>query len=403
MAEESENTFEDQELVRFCTRVEKTSLRAVIDKIGIAVSKKTWEDYNSRKSGMLVEIIAGQESELREKAQRALNEMAEVGGPKKNVQLILSALAEWNVKLPEGFAGLAAPNIAAWCYVNLPGEKWLMLRTRARTRSYRPGEWKVYELEFDTPPSEGRMKASIDELQKAMSKFFTDHEQRGQHCRSDCFTVGKDETVIFKLTDHPEANEIWDDEKNDFKSTDDRSAFRVVASFEYDANRLSIYYPDATKSRARQLAHTLSSAIFGKNFRHATQIVYDISGLLRKTELPSEPSLGLNSAQVVGLDIDLDNSRKRRRSYFEEDGDLAATIKAELLDRMDDISSVKVVRAHIRLEFCTAGQKRSHRTFVVSSNGVAGWKTISTDMRNVFVAYAKKINIVANEDNTNAN
>ena len=398
MAEESENQLEDQELAKICARIEKKRLRAVIDKIGIEVGEEIWEEYSSRKSGKLIEIIAGQEPELKAKALRVLNEIAEVGRNKKNAQVILSSLGGWNIALPEGFTDLTVPNMAAWCRLNLPHDKWLMLRTRAGTRNYRPGEWKVYELEFDAPPPEGSMKSKVVALQDAMAKFFTDHEQRGQHCRSDCFTVEKEETVIFKLTDHPDANEVWDDEENDFKSTDERSAFRVVVSFDYAAHRLGIYYPDATNQRVGQLANKLSKTVFGNNFRHAEQVAYDISSLLQKTKLPSAPSLGVIAARVVGLDVELGNSKKSRRSYFEEEGDLATAIKTELLDGMDDISCVKAVRAHIRLEFGGDGQKRSHRTFVVSSNGVAGWKSVSAGKRNVFLAYAKKIKIVVNND-----
>ena len=402
MAEESKNQLEDHELVSLCARIEKGRLREVLNKIGILVNDEIWAEYSSRKSGKLVEIIAGQEPEQKAKGQRVLNEIGKVGTNKKNALVILSALGEWKVTLPEGFSALSAHNMAAWCYVSLPPEKWLMLRTRSVTRNYRPGEWKVYELEFDAPPPEGSLKASIAALQGAMEKFFTDREQRGQHCRSDCFTVGKEETVIFKLTDHPDANEVWDDKENDFKSTDARSAFKVVVSFEYDANRLSIYYPDTTKQRVGQLANALSETVFGSNFRHAEQVVYDVSGFLRKTKLPSEPALGVNSARVVGLDVELDGSKKRRRSYFEEEDDLAATIKSELIDKMGDTSRIKVVRAQVRLEFGAAGQKRSHRTFTVSRDGVSGWKNVSADMRNVFLAYAKKINIIVDEDDTDA-
>ena len=164
--------------------------------------------------------------------------------------------------------------------------------------------------------------------------------------------------------------------------------------------RLSIYYPDVAKQRIAQIANAFSSKAFGSNFRHAEQVLYDISSLLRKTELPGEPALGVKSARVVGLDLELDNSKKRRRSYFEEEQNLAQVIRNELGKTILDDSEVKVVRAYVRLEFTSGNSRR--RTFTVSPTGVNGWKTVSSETRSIFLGYAKKIGLVANGDNSNA-
>ena len=398
--ESSKNHLEDQEFVRFCSQVEKGMLRNVLDKLGVAIDENLWDSYGYRNGGVLVELIAGQNPEVRENAQRALNEIAAVGGRKKLSHLILKSLEDWGVGMPEGFGELTAPNMASWCYINLPQGRWHTLSIRAETKNYKPGEWQVFELEFDTPPEDGSLKNSIDGLQDVMSKTIMSLEHRGDHCRSDCFTVDREETVIFKLTDHPDANEVWSNEEDNFKSMDEKAAFRIVVSFDYDSSRLSIYYPDVAKQRITQIADAFSSKAFGSNFRHAEQVLYDISSLLRKTDLPGEPALGVKAAKVVGLDLELDKSKKRRRSYFEEEQNLAQVIRDELGETTLNDSEVKVVRAHVRLVFTSCGNSH-HRTFSVSSTGVKGWKTVSSEMRSIFLGYAKKIGLVDNGDNSN--
>ena len=398
--ESSKNLLEDQEFVSFCSRVEKGMLRKVLEKLRVTIDEHLWDSYGYRNGGVLIELIAGQNPEVRDKAQRALNEIASVGR-KKLSHLILKSLNDWGVKIPEGFGELTAPNMASWCYVNLPPEEWHKLSIRAETKNHRPGEWHVFELEFDTPPEDGSLKNAIDGLQDVMSETIMSLEHRGDHCRSDCFTVDREETVIFKLTDHPDANEVWSNEEDNFRSMNEKAAFRIVVSFDYDSCRLSIYYPDVAKQRISQIANAFSSKAFGSNFRHAEQVLYTISSLLRKTELPGEPALGVKSARAVGLDLELDNSKKRRRSYFEEEQNLAQVIRNELGETILDDSEVKVVRAHVRLEFTSCGNSH-HRTFTVSPTGVKGWKTVSSEMRGIFLGYAKKIGLVANGDNSNA-
>ena len=354
--ESSKNLLEDQEFVSFCSRVEKGMLRKVLEKLRVTIDEHLWDSYGYRNGGVLIELIAGQNPEVRDKAQRALNEIASVGR-KKLSHLILKSLDDWGVKIPEGFGELTAPNMASWCYVNLPPEEWHKLSIRAETKNHRPGEWHVFELEFDTPPEDGSLKNAIDGLQDVMS-----------------------ETIMSLMNE--------------------KAAFRIVVSFDYDSCRLSIYYPDVAKQRISQIANAFSSKAFGSNFRHAEQVLYDISSLLRKTELPGEPALGVKSARVVGLDLELDNSKKRRRSYFEEEQNLAQVIRNELGETILDDSEVKVVRAYVRLEFTSGNSRR--RTFTVSPTGVNGWKTVSSETRSIFLGYAKKIGLVANGDNSNA-
>ena len=229
--ESSKNLLEDQEFVSFCSRVEKGMLRKVLEKLRVTIDEHLWDSYGYRNGGVLIELIAGQNPEVRDKAQRALNEIASVGR-KKLSHLILKSLNDWGVKIPEGFGELTAPNMASWCYVNLPPEEWHKLSIRGETKNHRPGEWHVFELEFDTPPEDGSLKNAIDGLQDVMSKTIMSLEHRGDHCRSDCFTVDREETVIFKLTDHPDANEVWSNEEANSRSMNATAGSRIVDSID---------------------------------------------------------------------------------------------------------------------------------------------------------------------------
>ena len=68
--ESSKNLLEDQEFVSFCSRVEKGMLREVLDRLGVTIDEHLWDSYGYRNGGVLIELIAGQNPEVRDKAQR---------------------------------------------------------------------------------------------------------------------------------------------------------------------------------------------------------------------------------------------------------------------------------------------------------------------------------------------
>ena len=399
MAEEQQ--IEDHEVVATCGNILKSQLETILKKAGVVLDEDMWGEYNRQNRGVLAKILSAQETEIRENAIRSISEVRSVGR-KKQIPLMVKSLEEWGVEKPEGYEAMAAVKLAAWCKITLKADQWSKLRQRAEYRNVSPGEWWVMEVEFDgDAPQPGCLDAAGEALQQEMEAMVSSLEQRGHHCRRDCFTVGDEETVIFKLTDYPEADEKWSDDEQDFKSSEGCSAFRIVVSFDFKACKLSILHQAGTRHNAERIGFGILKKAFGSKVRRARKINYTFDKLLKESGLPSAPDMGITSATVVGLDLELAGRKDRRRSYFEGSGGLSNAIRAEL-GAVVDADDTRVVRAHIKIMFGDGGRNHE-RTFRISANGgVAGWKNVSCDLRDKFIEYARSIGIVADANDQDA-
>lgn len=402
MPEEAESELEPIQLDDIVRRVGNEFLEPVFRRIGIALDDG-WKSANARNIQPLVDAAQQLDEDDREKLGVALKEIALVGREKKRVATMLSALHEWSVSIPDGFESWTSPKMAAWCFATLTSVQWSQLKRRAEVGSYSPGEWRSYDLQFTEAPEIGRLKACHTALERIMESEISKSEYRGHHCRSECYQVDSDEYVIFKLTDHVSANDVWDEETQDFKPTELSNAFRIVCAFDYENNRLSIHYPESTPTKCAVLSTAFADGIFGASgYTHLQPVIYKIDKLLGKWKLPAATELGVKGAYVVGIEIMLDGNKRRRRAYYEDSLNLADQMKEELGEDTLRSDDTRVIRANIRVNYLNQKGTPAQRTFVMSGSTIGGLKEANPQVRKMFKAYVEKIGLVAGNADSDA-
>lgn len=394
---------EHHEVNEIVKRIDKELLEKFFEKLGVTELDEDWKKSNSRNIKPLCDALAKQPDSVQEEVGMALEEISPVGREGKNIPVIMSALSDMGLEPPQGFEEWNAPRMATWCWINLSEPQWARLKGRALINNYSPGEWKSFDLAFKEEPERGRIEAKKEELMSALAKAISSREYRGHHCRCECYVIAERENVVFKLTDHKSADEVWDEAAQDFKPTEGSKAFKVVLSFDYDTYRMSILYT-SNPQRCKELSYVLADALFGKDgYKRIEEVRYTISQFKDKSRLPSMPSVGIKSATVVGLDLLLEGSKKRRRSYFEAERDLQDAIRQEAHEDVIAQESTTVQRVTIRITYDSEKKKDVTRTFRISECSISGLMAAPKKIQKAFKAYMAKHGITKVKDGCNKN
>ena len=394
---------EHHEVNEIVKRINKDLLEKFFTKLGLDGLDEDWKKSNTRNIQPLCDALAKQSDALQEEVGMALEEISPVGRECKNIPVIMTALEDMEIAMPEGFADWNAPCMATWCWLNMTPFQWARLKGRALINNYSPGEWKSFDLALNNDPERGLIKKHETDLMKAIVKAISSREYRGHHCRCECYTVGDKENIVFKMTDHKSADEFWNDEEQDFKPTEGSKAFKIVLSFDYDNYRMSILYT-SNPARCKELSTILADALFGKDgYKRIDEVRYTISQFKDKSTLPSMPEVGIKSATVIGLDLLLDGSRRRRRSYFEADRDLQNAIRAEFHETIIGKETTTVQRVTIRITYDSHKKTDVTRTFKISECSIGGLMSAPRRIQKAFKEYMRKYGITKGEDADNCN
>lgn len=394
---------EHHEINEIVKRIDIKLLEQLFERLRVEGLDEEWKKSTSRNIKPLCEALEKMPESVQEEVGVTLEEIAPVGRESKNIPVILSTLGDMHMTTPEGFGEWNVARMATWCWLNMKEPQWGRLRGRALINNFNPGEWKSFDLQFEQDPQRGLIEEHKAQLETAIVKAISRTEYRGRHCKSECYNVGDKENIVFKLTDHKSADEFWDDAAQDFKPTENAKAFKVVLSFDYDTFRMSILYTSNPK-RCKELSSILADAIFGQDgYKRIDEVQYSISQFKDKSKLPSMPSVGIKSATVIGLDILLDNSKKRRRSYFEADRDLQQTIKEELNSDLLNLDTTTVQRVTIRITYDSAKKSDVPRTFRISESSIGGLMSAPKAIQKAFKEYMRKHGITKSPDENDTN
>ncbi len=394
---------EHHEVNEIVKRIDQKLLEQLFERLHIEGLDEEWKKSSKRNIKPLCDALAKLPDEIQDEVGLTLEEIAPVGRENKNIPVILSTLYEMRKETPDGFDEWNAAQMATWSWLNLEPVQWGRLRGRALINNFNPGEWKSFDLQFEQDPQRGLIEERKTQLEKAIVKSISHREYRGRHCKSECYTVGDKENIVFKLTDHKSADEFWSEESQDFKPTDNLKAFKVVLSFDYDTYRMSILYTSNPRG-CRELSSVLADAIFGADgYKRIDEVRYTISQFKNKSKLPPLPDAGIKTATVIGLDILLDNTKKRRRSYFEAERDLQATIKEELSDDLLNRDTTTVQRVTIRITYDSAKKNDVPRTFRISETSIGGLMSAPKKVQKGFKEYMRKYGITKSPDENDPN
>ena len=394
---------EQHEINEIVKRIDNKLLEQLFERLGVVDLDEEWKKSTNRNIKPLCDALAKLPDSVQDEVGLTLEEMAPVGRENKNIPVIIATLADMHKETPAGFGEWNAARMATWSWLNLNELQWGRLRGRALINNFNPGEWKSFDLQFEDEPKRGLLTERKAVLEKAIVKAISRSEYRGRHCKSECYNVGDRENIVFKLTDHKSADEFWDDAVQDFKPTETSKAFKVVLSFDYDNYRMSILYTSNPK-QCKVLSGVLADALFGEGgYKRIEEVRYTISQFKDKSKLPSMPSVGIKSATVIGLDILLDGSKKRRRSYFEADRDLQETIKEELSADLLNLESTIVQRVMIRITYDSDKKSDVPRTFKISETSIGGLMSAPKKVQKAFKEYMRKHGITKTDDEDNGN
>lgn len=374
-----------ENLNKIVTRVRQDLLAAFFLHEGIVLDE-SWKEFSSRNLQPLLDAFQRISKEAWEEAGRSIEKLARVGMNTKNLPMMVAALAEWKVKPPDDLATLSAANLAAWACVHLSTDRWQDLERRAEINAQPRGEWRFYNLDLESDQAETAVSSKRKALETAISKSVIDREFRGYGCEGECYTVGEAEYMIIRLTDYPERGDHWSADEKRFKPSDDPMAFRIVFVFERDCHRLGILH-DGSAERCAELSRTFSTTVFGR-FSRVEPVKYDLSSLRRKSALPAAEYLGIKSAKIIGMELWLDGSRARRRSYYELSRDIQAVMAAELPNAgvvADDKTLVK--RVTIQITYETRRGPNTAKSFTVSEGSIGGISDPNHGIGKAFKAY----------------
>ena len=396
---------EQHEINDIVRRIKRETLEQLFVKLGIEGLDDGWKKSKCRDIKPLCDALAKLPEEEQDEIGETLEKIAPVGKDKKNIPVILCALDDMGVKFPEDLPEEKPAEIACWCFNNLTTPQWKLICLRTEINNHTPGEWKSYDLEFDEPPKPGLVAGRQAEIEKAVKQIMTRKEFRGRHCKSQCYTVGMKDNIMLKVTDHKTDDEIWDDEAQDFKELPGAMSFKIVFSFDNEMGRVSILHTRQTKMY-KDLCKAFADAVFGKDgYRHMSEVKYAIQQFKEKSKLPSLPEHGIREVTIIGLDLLLDGSRKRRRSYFEAERDLQTTIAEEVSKGLLQSENTLVQRVLIRIMYDTKKKSNVTRTLRISETSIANITSAPKDVQKAWKEYMKihDITIPKNENNAVAN
>lgn len=381
-------------------RLGKDAIVELFRKLSVEVDAD-WAESEKKDLARLAKTLSQLPEERQDEIGRIFDDILEVGGTKSQIPVIMGALEDFGVTPPEHFEHASAPVRAAWCYVNLERRQWMCLRHRTANTNLKKSEWKHFGLAFPEPPEMGCVAAAQKKLEKNLVTAIRKAEHRGHHCRSDCYAVESREIIIFKLTDHPDAKDVWDDNLQDFRPSDNHLAFRIVLSFDHESERMAIHHPSNPKLCAR-LSRIFADTIFGKDgYSDLSEVFYNLNYFRNKSQLPPSPKHGILNARVTGLELYLEGSKDRRRTYYEHDRDIREVLKAEVPTDVFRAATVHGVTMRLSCRD-TVRDRISERNVRLGESSVSGISTATTAVQKCVKAYLDELGVSQYVNNPSA-
>ena len=381
-------------------RLGKDAIVELFRKLSVEVDAD-WAESEKKDLARLAKTLSQLPEERQDEIGRIFDDILEVGGTKSQIPVIMGALEDFGVTPPEHFEHASAPVRAAWCYVNLERRQWMCLRHRTANTNLKKSEWKHFGLAFPEPPEMGCVAAAQKKLEKNLVTAIRKAEHRGHHCRSDCYAVESREIIIFKLTDHPDAEDVWDDNLQDFRPSDNHLAFRIVLSFDHESERMAIHHPSNPKLCAR-LSRIFADTIFGKDgYSDLSEVFYNLNYFRNKSQLPPSPKHGILNARVTGLELYLEGSKDRRRTYYEHDRDIREVLKAEVPTDVFRAATVHGVTMRLSCRD-TVRNRISERNVRLGESSVSGISTATTAVQKCVKAYLDELGVSQYVNNPSA-
>lgn len=381
-------------------RLGKDAIVELFRKLSVEVDAD-WAESEKKDLARLAKTLSQLPEERQDEIGRIFDDILEVGGTKSQIPVIMGALEDFGVTPPEHFEHASAPVRAAWCYVNLERRQWMCLRHRTANTNLKKSEWKHFGLAFPEPPEMGCVAAAQKKLEKNLVTAIRKAEHRGHHCRSDCYAVESREIIIFKLTDHPDAEDVWDDNLQDFRPSDNHLAFRIVLSFDHESERMAIHHPSNPKLCAR-LSRIFADTIFGKDgYSDLSEVFYNLNYFRNKSQLPPSPKHGILNARVTGLELYLEGSKDRRRTYYERDRDIREVLKAEVPTDVFRAATVHGVTMRLSCRD-TVRDRISDRNVRLGESSVSGISTATTAVQKCVKAYLDELGVSQYVNNPSA-
>lgn len=381
-------------------RLGKDAIVELFRKLSVEVDAD-WAESEKKDLARLAKTLSQLPEERQDEIGRIFDDILEVGGTKSQIPVIMGALEDFGVTPPEHFEHASAPVRAAWCYVNLERRQWMCLRHRTANTNLKKSEWKHFGLAFPEPPEMGCVAAVQKKLEKNLVTAIRKAEHRGHHCRSDCYAVESREIIIFKLTDHPDAEDVWDDNLQDFRPSDNHLAFRIVLSFDHESERMAIHHPSNPKLCAR-LSRIFADTIFGKDgYSDLSEVFYNLNYFRNKSQLPPSPKHGILNARVTGLELYLEGSKDRRRTYYEHDRDIREVLKAEVPTDVFRAATVHGVTMRLSCRD-TVRDRISERNVRLGESSVSGISTATTAVQKCVKAYLDELGVSQYVNNPSA-
>ena len=381
-------------------RLGKDAIVELFRKLSVEVDAD-WAESEKKDLARLAKTLSQLPEERQDEIGRIFDDILEVGGTKSQIPVIMGALEGFGVTPPEHFEHDSAPVRAAWCYVNLERRQWMCLRHRTANTNLKKSEWKHFGLAFPEPPEMGCVAAAQKKLEKNLVTAIRKAEHRGHHCRSDCYAVESREIIIFKLTDHPDAEDVWDDNLQDFRPSDNHLAFRIVLSFDHESERMAIHHPSNPKLCAR-LSRIFADTIFGKDgYSDLSEVFYNLNYFRNKSQLPPSPRHGILNARVTGLELYLEGSKDRRRTYYEHDRDIREVLKAEVPTDVFRAATVHGVTMRLSCRD-TVRDRISERNVRLGESSVSGISTATTAVQKCVKAYLDELGVSQYVNNPSA-
>ncbi len=381
-------------------RLGKDAIVELFRKLSVEVDAD-WAESEKKDLARLAKTLSQLPEERQDEIGRIFDDILEVGGTKSQIPVIMGALEDFGVTPPEHFEHASAPVRAAWCYVNLERRQWMCLRHRTANTNLKKSEWKHFGLAFPEPPEMGCVAAAQKKLEKNLVTAIRKAEHRGHHCRSDCYAVESREIIIFKLTDHPDAEDVWDDNLQDFRPSDNHLAFRIVLSFDHESERMAIHHPSNPKLCAR-LSRIFADTIFGKDgYSDLSEVFYNLNYFRNKSQLPPSPKHGILNARVTGLELYLEGSKDRRRTYYEHDRDIREVLKAEVPTDVFRAATVHGVTMRLSCRD-TVRDRISERNVRLGESSVSGISTATTAVQKCVKAYLDELGVSQYVNNPSA-
>ncbi len=391
-------TYKMNEIVK---KIDTYVLEALFQKLGVSMPNEGWKAFTCRNPQPLYAAIAALPAESRNALGEALVGIAPVADEKSNIQVIRTLLRKDNIELPENVDSFNVATLAAWCYATRSEAFWRELVKRTEVNAKKRSEWTCFDLKFKEEPARGLIAKRVAALEKTVTTFIQHTEFRGYSCKSENYSDGDTETIVFYLPNHKTAIEYWEDNAKAPTTINGAPVFNVVLRFDYDMSRLGLVY-DSTTQNCDSLAHELAAALFGADsYTQMETVKYDLQKWKDKWVLDVPQNLGydLRRAVITGLELRL--NAKSRRTYIEKDDNLQEAIRSEIGKERLLSPNTTVTRVHLRLTYDTPRRKNMPRTFKISETSIAGYNAAPRSVQKMLTAFLNAHNIIRNaNDNT---